>query len=75
VLGKRGTASGAGLRWIECYCEECFAPARITERGDLCDRHYLARAPICESCGQHPASIVEFGYHVCGSCRSRGAGR
>lgn len=62
----------AAPRTIAVFCEECFEPGFVTERGELCDRHYLARAPICESCGMAVATRIEYGYHVCDHCRNGG---
>lgn len=47
------------------FCEDCFAPCRMTDRGPFCDTHYGAHRPLCEVCGQHPAEIIESGYEVC----------
>lgn len=55
-----------------CYCEECFAPATATDRGEVCSFHYAERRPQCESCGVRPSDIVEHGYYVCSSCRNGG---
>lgn len=68
---SRGT-SPAQTVVVDEYCEICWAPCQLTDLGPLCAKHYRDRRPLCESCGNRPADIVEAGYYICGSCRNGG---
>lgn len=53
------------------FCEECFAPAKMTPRGPRCERHDHAEI-MCEPCGERPAAAVHNGLWMCGRCISEG---
>lgn len=59
------------------FCETCFKPGRITDRGYFCDEHYVDAAPVCEMCGERVAVIREHGYVVClqGRCLAKARGQ
>lgn len=62
----------APLFLTQHYCNDCYAPCGMTDRGPLCGEHYGAHAIVCESCGLRPADIVEYGYYVCCACKNGG---
>lgn len=55
----------------DLFCEECFAPAKMTPRGPRCERHDFPEI-MCEPCGERPAAAVHNGLWMCGRCISEG---
>jgi hypothetical protein len=54
---------------VEYFCDECQRPCEWTDRGSLCDEHYVT---VCEHCGLRPAAALHNGYFSCGRCISEG---
>lgn len=68
-------ATAGGLtapgRNLDHYCETCFSPCQMTDRGALCEAHYGAWV-TCEVCGLRDAAALHNGRYACGPCISEG---
>jgi hypothetical protein len=71
-IPSRGRRLAPGQN-VDVYCETCFAPAHVTDRGNLCDEHYDDDRPPCEICGLRAAAALHNGYLQCGVCINTGA--
>lgn len=65
------SGDGTPARIVDVFCEECFAPAKMTPRGPRCERHDFPEI-MCEPCGERPAAAVHNGLWMCGRCISEG---
>jgi len=73
ALEGRLLALEASYGFEDRLCEECAAPAQVTDRGVLCDEHYQDDRPPCEICGLRAAAALHNGYLQCGVCINTGA--
>ncbi len=72
VRANLSSGDGTPARTVtDYYCEECFAPAKMTPRGPRCERHDHAEV-MCEPCGERPAAALHNGLWACGRCISEG---